>query len=397
MQPTSDVNFSFCLQSIPAATVYPYLIRNYHWNSFERENCPVFLFVRYFKGESPDSYHYLQMEYPANCCFEKDTSELGSRLVIVGSFLRLSKILDFASSLPCQILFRELEAEFSQSHSSIFKIRDQIWKTDQPKIMGILNITPDSFYDGGKHFDLSDYAALAEKMIQSGADIIDIGGESTRPGSQSVDTVEEIRRVLPAITQIRNRFDIPISIDTVKPDVAEAGLEIGADMINDVSGLSTEIEMINVVNKFKASYCLMHTQGNPENMQHNPQYFDSIGEIYQFFKEKLEICSNAGLDTDRILLDPGIGFGKTVVHNQEILRFLNAFSNLNTLILLGTSNKSFISQLLKNQLDERLPASIATQVIGWTLGASVFRVHQIKENRDAVRISWMQTNDPETF
>lgn len=397
MSPIPDIDFKFCLQSVPAASVYPYLNRNYGWKSFEVEDGSVFLFVRYLQGEPPDSYHYAQMEYPANCHFEKDTSEFGSRLVIVGSFLRFSKILDFASSLPCQILFKELESELSQSHRGSLKIRNHVWKTDQPRVMGILNITPDSFFNGGEHFNLTNYAELAEKMIQSGADIIDIGGESTRPGSKPVDTEEEIRRIMPAVTQIRNRFNIPISVDTVKPKVADVSLKAGADMINDVSGLSAGIEMINVVNNYKASYCLMHTQGDPDNMQHNPQYFDSVAEIYQFFKAKLKLLEDAGLEKERVLLDPGIGFGKTVIHNQELLRFINAFTNLNTLILLGTSNKSFISRLLKNEPNERLPASIATQVLAWTEGVTIFRVHQIKENKDAVKISWMQTHDSETY
>ena len=230
-------------------------------------------------------------------------------------------------------------------------------------------------------------------MIEEGADIIDIGGESTRPGSKTVSVQEELARVLPVIEQIRRRFDVPISVDTLKPAVAETVLQKGADMINDISGLSGGQTMIEVVKKYQASYCLMHIQGTPETMQRNPVYDDVIAEIYDFFKQKLALLAHAGVSDQKICIDPGIGFGKKLTHNLSLLRFLSVFSTFDRLILLGTSNKSFIGHILNREAGERLVGSLATQVMGWMNGATLFRVHNVRETKDALTIAKLYTDE----
>ena len=236
------------------------------------------------------------------------------------------------------------------------------------------------------------FGDIAGILINEGAGIIDIGGESTRPGSQAVSAEDEIRRVLPAVEQIRSRFQIPISVDTVKPEVAEVVLDKGVNMINDTSGLSAGQQMIDIIKKYNASYCLMHIQGTPEQMQKNPSYNDVIAEIYKFFKNKLETCIQAGIPKEKICIDPGIGFGKKFHHNLHILRFLPAFINLNQLILLGTSNKSFIGQALDRDTNDRLPGSLSTQVLGWLKGATIFRVHNVKATKDSIQMARLYTH-----
>ncbi len=377
-----EFDFSYFLHSVPAQTAIEYLKNTDNWDLEETYGQPINLFFRFLNSNIPESYVSVQKRFPNRCHFQSN-----SKFIIAASLKELSDILDFASSLPCQKLHHELTIEITSKHSPEFIVRNHIWKRDCPKIMGILNITPDSFYDGGKFFELSDYVKLAEKMIQAGADLIDIGGESSRPGSETISVKEEIDRIMPAVQQIRNRFNIPISIDTVKPEVADAMLDLGADMINDISGLAAKEKMIQVVAKHNASYCLTHIQGKPDNMQNNPTYFDIIAEVYQFFKEKLLFCQQEGLDTNRILIDPGIGFGKELSHNLDLLRFLSVFSNLNSLILIGTSNKSFIGQALNREVESRLAGSIATQALGWMMGATVLRVHNIEESRDAIEMA----------
>ena len=256
-----------------------------------------------------------------------------------------------------------------------------------PKVMGVLNITPDSFYDGGKNLHKESYIQAASNMIQAGADIIDIGGESTRPGSQSVEVDEEIKRIISPLKEIRSRFDIPISIDTVKPEVAAAALELGADMINDVSGLAAGKKMLSVINQYKASYCLMHTQGQPRTMQKNPNYFDVLAELLEYFNIRITLCLKHNVPLNRILLDPGIGFGKLIDHNLDLLRFMAVFQKIGCLILQGSSNKAFIGKLLDQEVDNRLFGTITTQALGLINGGTVFRVHEVKENKDALKMA----------
>jgi len=388
------VGFDLCylLPSVPIQLARTYLARIFQWNISIQTKLPLTVFVNYYLGSPPSSFQEVTNQFPANCLLATSPSH-HQRLILAAGHIEFGLIYQFISKLPCQALYQQLDRELQRIDEPVFKIRDLVWKADQPRLMGILNVTPDSFYDGGVNYELPDYAVVAEQMIQAGADIIDIGGESSRPGAQPVSEEEEIKRILPAVKQIRDRYHIPISIDTVKTSVADAMLEMGGDMINDISGLSAGREMISVVKKHNASYCLMHILGKPQNMQKNPQYFDSVSEIYHFLKEKLRLCNEEGLENERILIDPGIGFGKTVLNNLDLLRFTTAFRNLNCLVMIGTSNKSFISKTMQREASGRLPGTLATSALGWLNGATVFRVHDVSATRDAVSMARFYTNE----
>jgi len=255
-------------------------------------------------------------------------------------------------------------------------------------VMGVLNVTPDSFSDGGSFFDKDTALRRAVEMAGEGADIIDVGGESTRPGAKEVRCDEEIRRVIPVIEELAGRVNAAISIDTRKSKVAEAALKAGASVINDVSGLRHDKDMAAVAAKYGAGMILMHMKGLPENMQDSCEYSDLIGEI----KENLRISANeafkAGVKKSFVAIDPGIGFGKTVEQNLEILNRLDEFRDLGLPICIGTSRKSFIGKLLGSQAtDDRLAGTIAACVAALIKGARILRVHDVKAIKDAVTIT----------
>ncbi len=382
----------FLINPVSAEIGCSYLQRTYGWRPNSKGHAPLTVFIQYFDGLPPAAYISVAEAFPDLCQIIQTPNEQ-SVFLIAANLLSFGRITAFFSGAGEQRWLQDIELLLEGLPEPRFRIRDQTWCKARPRIMSILNITPDSFYDGGQYYQRDDYGAIADRMIQTGADIIDIGGESSRPGSLAVSEEEEMKRVLKAISQIRQRFHIPISIDTVKPIVADAALSAGADMVNDISGLAAGLEMLQTVRKHNAGYCLMHIQGTPENMQQAPQYDDIIGEIHQFFQTKLQLCEEAGLEKDRILLDPGIGFGKTVLNNMDILRLLPAFSNLGCLLLLGTSNKSFIGNILKRDAEERLHGTMASQALGWVQGASMFRVHSVEETRDTLEIARYHTAD----
>ncbi len=246
-------------------------------------------------------------------------------------------------------------------------------------VMGILNVTPDSFYDGGRYAQPELAVQRALQMVEEGADIIDIGGESTRPGSQPVPAEEELRRVLPVIQAIRQRVDVPISIDTTKSHVAEQALQAGACMVNDISGLGFDPRMAEVVARTGALCCIMHIQGTPQTMQTNPQYDDVVRDISAYFEERLGLAERAGIPRENIWLDPGIGFGKTVEHNLQILRRLREFAAFGLPILIGTSRKSFIGRVLGDlPPEDRLEGTAATVAVAIMNGANAVRVHDVR-------------------
>lgn len=252
--------------------------------------------------------------------------------------------------------------------------------------MGILNITPDSFSDGGKFLDSQVAANHAIKMIENGADMIDVGGESSRPGAKPVLIDEELKRILPVIKAIREKSDCLISVDTYKSKVAEAALNLGADLINDISSLSFDGKMAGVISAYKVPLVLMHMQGVPENMQLNPLYVNIINDLITFFKSKISIAKEAGVSNNMIILDPGIGFGKRVDDNFEIIRELKQICNMGYPILLGTSRKSFIGDTLGLPINDRLEGTLASVAIGVLNGAKILRVHDIIEVRRTVTI-----------
>lgn len=256
-------------------------------------------------------------------------------------------------------------------------------------IMGILNITPDSFSDGGQLAAGENLLQRVESMIQAGVDILDIGGESSRPFAEKVGLAEELRRVIPAIESIRSHYSTPISIDTTKAVVAEQAIIAGADIINDISALRFDPEMVEVVKRKNVPVILMHMQGRPKDMQKNPRYDNVIGEISAFLKERLDWAEAQGLDRDKLIIDPGIGFGKTLGQNLTILRHLHQFKSLGAPLLLGHSRKAFIGTILNledpAQRDCPTAALSALAVMGG--GVSLLRVHNVKKSVQAARMT----------
>jgi len=259
----------------------------------------------------------------------------------------------------------------------------------QTLVMGILNVTPDSFSDGGHFFDLEKAGEHAQRLIRDGADILDIGGESTRPGSERVSLDEELRRVIPVIELIRQVSNIPISIDTYRSQIAKAALNAGADIINDISALRFDERMKELAAEAKVPVVLMHMLGEPKTMQQNPVYRDVMGEIIQFLRERIDIAVRAGVDEKKIWVDPGVGFGKKVEHNLEILRRLRELTSLKKPILVGTSRKFFLGSLVSDPPlppGDRLEGTIASNVISVMNGADIVRVHDVQAVKRALRI-----------
>ena len=255
---------------------------------------------------------------------------------------------------------------------------------DKTIIMGILNVTPDSFSDGNAFFDFNKAVEHGKQMTKDGANIIDVGGESTRPGSLHVSEKEELRRVKPVVEALAKEVEVPISIDTCKPKVAEECIKAGASIINDITGLASK-KMINVAKKYNVPVVIMHMKGKPKTMQKKPYYKDVVGEIKKFLKERASRARKAGIK--EIIIDPGIGFGKTTHHNLEIIKRLGEFKELGYPLLVGPSRKSFIGNVTGLPVHERLEGTIASISIAIINGANVVRVHDVKECKRAVQIA----------
>ena len=253
-------------------------------------------------------------------------------------------------------------------------------------IMGILNVTPDSFSDGGKFYQSEQAIEHGIQMAEDGADIIDIGAESTRPGAKPVAAEEELRRIIPIVEGLIKHVNVPISIDSYKSSVAETALKAGAQMINDISGLRFDPQLRYVIAKYQVPVVMMHIKGEPRNMQQNPYYEDLIGEIHRYLTESIRIAEKAGIKREQIIVDPGIGFGKRLMDNYEILRRLEEFQKLGCPILIGPSRKSFIGKVLDVPPDQRLEGTIAAVAIGVQHSAHIVRVHDVKEISRACRI-----------
>jgi len=250
--------------------------------------------------------------------------------------------------------------------------------------MGILNITPDSFSDGGQFFQLDESLKQAEHLILSGADILDIGGESSRPGADIVTESEEQQRIIPVIEAIRKQSDVPISVDTVKASVAKVSLKAGANWINDISALRDDAQMATLLAESQASVVLMHRAGTPQQSYQDFEYDDFIEDIKSFLLERVEFALSAGIKKENIMLDPGVGFGKTALQNCEILNQLDALKSLGYPILIGTSRKSFIGKLLNVPMDHRLPSTIVSNLMAVQNGADIVRVHDVAETQQAM-------------
>jgi dihydropteroate synthase len=255
-----------------------------------------------------------------------------------------------------------------------------------PLIMGILNVTPDSFSDGGRYLDTDGALRHAEKMVQDGADIIDVGGESTRPGARPVTRDEEARRILPVIQGIKKRFPVLVSVDTTKADIAELAVGTGgADIINDISALGFDEMMVEVAARYNVPVVLMHMQGTPRDMQKNPTYENVVSEVHQFFAERVDFAVARGIRRERIILDPGIGFGKRQEDNLRLIRELDRFQDLGLPILMGLSRKSFIQQITgEREAERRDVESVTGNLIALLKGASVVRVHDVASTRKSI-------------
>ncbi len=258
---------------------------------------------------------------------------------------------------------------------------------DKTLVMGVLNVTPDSFSDAGKFFRFETALRRGRELIEAGADILDIGGESTRPFSDPVSLEDELRRVLPIIEKIREFTDIPISIDTNKAEVARRAISAGADIINDISSLRFDAEMADVAAETGAPLILMHMQGTPETMQQNPYYSSLFSEIITFLEERIQYAVERGVDRNQVLVDPGIGFGKTVTHNLRIIRDLELLHCLNRPVVLGASRKRFIGSVLDRPVEEREWGTAVAHTFGVAAGAHVIRVHDVAIHKQAAAMA----------
>jgi len=264
-----------------------------------------------------------------------------------------------------------------------------IFTLERPLVMGIVNVTPDSFSDGGLHGRRDAALVHALKLLDEGADILDIGGESTRPGAQAVGIQEELGRVLPVIQALQG-VDTPISIDTFKPEVMRAAIVAGAQMVNDINALQDEAAM-KVVAESDVAVCLMHKQGSPQTMQLQPAYSDVVTEVSEFLRARIAAAESAGIARQRIIVDPGFGFGKTLEHNVALLRELNKLTELGVPILAGLSRKSMLGALTGQEVGQRLSGSVAAALIAVQRGAKIVRVHDVRATVDALKI-WNAIN-----
>jgi dihydropteroate synthase len=255
----------------------------------------------------------------------------------------------------------------------------------RPNVMGIVNVTPDSFSDGGKYSSVERAVEHALQLIAEGADILDIGGESTRPGAAPVGLDEELRRVIPVIEALSKVTTVPLSTDTYKPEVMRAAIQAGADIVNDICALREE-GALEIVANSNAGVCLMHMQGIPQTMQINPQYTDVVSEVKQFLADRVEACLTHGIASERITLDPGFGFGKTTAHNVALIQHLDSFVELGFPLLVGLSRKSVLGRIAGGDEQQRLHAGLAASVISVMKGAKIVRVHDVKATVDALKV-----------
>jgi dihydropteroate synthase len=289
---------------------------------------------------------------------------------------------------------KETIKNISKTHYSIRCRKRTLTLGKQTLLMGILNVTPDSFSDGGLFFDREKAVAHGLRMVEEGADIIDIGGESTRPGSKPLELEEELRRVIPLIESLAKEIDVPISIDTYKSGVAQRAIESGAEIINDISGLHFDPTLAQVAVKEDVPIILMHIRGTPETMQKNVHYESLFSEILQYLKDSIQKAESAGLDPHQIIIDPGIGFGKTVEDNLLIIKNLYEFRILGKPILLGTSRKNFIGKILNAEAGDRLEGTLSSIAIGVLNGAHIIRSHDVLQTKkaiavaDAIKMAW---------
>ncbi|UCD91841.1 MAG: dihydropteroate synthase [Methanobacteriota archaeon] len=319
-----------------------------------------------------------------------DHSVEESDLILMGTTSQYEKLLSKLNIQPfqCKQIAAEVEEvlENFEKRDFVLKLPKKKIPLDRTLVMGVLNVTPDSFSDGGKFLEPDTAINHGEEMAKQGADIIDIGGESTRPYSDPVSQEEELKRVRPVVEELLQRIDVPISIDTMHPEVAKEIVEMGAQMVNDVSGLRDE-QMMSTVAELDVPVVIMHMLGEPKTMQEKPEYKDVMGDICRYLRNQVDAAVKGGISREKIIVDPGIGFGKTVEHNLEIVRRLGEMRSLGFPILIGASRKSFIGKILDADETERMEGSLAAMVSSIQNGANIVRVHDVKESVRAVKIA----------
>ncbi len=323
-----------------------------------------------------------------NCCVDHSDALLGATRKQYHSFCRKLRAQPFSLAQMADKIEAALR-HLEKPEGLPFRCRGlDVDLKQRPLVMGILNVTPDSFSDGNRYLAPEKAREQARKMIAEGADIIDIGGESTRPGAAAVEEKEELERVLPVLSALRTEFpNLPLSIDTYKSRVAAAALQAGADLVNDISAGNFDSEMAGVVAANSAWFCLMHIQGTPRQMQINPRYDDLFAEINAYFAATIAQAEAAGVPREKLILDPGIGFGKTLEHNLLLLKHLKDFSGFGLPLLIGVSRKSFIGKVTGTGVDARLPGSLAAAAIALDHGAHILRVHDVAATRQAVDLA----------
>ncbi|MFQ5910248.1 MAG: dihydropteroate synthase [Thermoplasmata archaeon] len=319
-----------------------------------------------------------------------DLAEKETGILLMGTVRQLKRAARklSAQSFGCPGIAEEIKETLENYSKDRFTLKaGGRVRIDRPLVMGVVNVTPDSFSDGGEFFDSEIAITHAKKLVEAGADMIDIGGESSRPGSKALPAKEELRRIVPVLDGIVDEIDVPISVDTYKPEVAKEVLEMGVRIINDITGLKSA-EMARHVADNDAGIVIMHMQGTPRTMQKRPSYDDVVSDIIRFLRERVSHAEKKGIDRESIVIDPGIGFGKTWKHNLEIISRLKEFKSLGLPILVGASRKSFIGKVLDAQVDERLSGGLAMLCMSIMNGARIVRVHDVRESVDAAKMTW---------
>ena len=316
-----------------------------------------------------------------------------SDVILLGNADKIKKLI---KKLEHQTIFglpdikKDLEnflKQVSNKKPKTIRFGEKEFVLNSTKIMGILNVTPDSFSDGNLFFSPQKAVEHALRMIENGADIIDIGGESSRPGAKKISAEEELNRIIPVISRLREKSDIPISVDTYKAEVAKRAISAGASMINDISALRFDKQMVEVLQKNEnIPVILMHMQGTPETMQQNPFYEDTVDEILEFFRERIDFCVEHGISKDRIIIDPGIGFGKRQSDNLIILKKISEFRCFGVPVLVGASRKSFIGKIYESSPESRLEGSLAVTAIAHENDVEMIRVHDVEEHKKFLKV-----------
>jgi dihydropteroate synthase len=312
-------------------------------------------------------------------------------VLLMGTIKQLKMVARKLSIQPfkCPVIAEEIRGTLESYSTNAFKVRmrgDQL-KIDRPLIMGVVNVTPDSFSDGGKSLEPEAAIAQARRLVEEGADLIDIGGESSRPGSDALPAKEELERIIPVLEGVIREVEVPISVDTYKPEVADKALDMGVHIINDITGLANP-DLAATVAKYGAGIVIMHMQGTPRTMQRSPQYDDVVADIMRFLRERVSLAEERGIARESIMIDPGIGFGKTAEHNMEIISRLREFRSMGLPVVMGASRKSFIGKVLDREVEDRLSGGLAILSMSIQNGAAIIRTHDVKESVDAAKMTW---------